>query len=506
MPRHNVTSESSTGLGSKESKKRKIKRPIWDPNVCYELSSSSPTCTSDEEAICISTLSLPSSPSCGVELLRMASIDYLRKQLTKLRKRRRMKEEKKEMKYGVMVVERWCMRYFLKHVCTEDDDPVIPNPSDDMEIDAGFVLDLMQAGGNTEEEVRLVVKDFYKLCKNEASAISKKAKAAEKTKKSLERVIVVRHKHSYDVMLSKNKKKLLKINPAHYDKLQAMYTRQQHRVLSKSTERGKTATVPFDDVEEFHRRLYCVLARYHSIQGHGFQAACTEHVFEVMHRHFGVNLECFASPLNSFYALHCSSFPDTDACFGSLGSFFNFYPQNGSFEANPPFISEIMLKMVLHIELLFSNANGRLSFIVVVPGWEECEAFQRLSASSFTQKVVPIAQADHGFCDGASHQRRDRYRISPYDTFFFFLQNEKAEEKWPITDTAILELKESMANGVPSPSMQARHDKSGRGTDDVARGVYKGKKSRATGEGVMKRKREEIRIKNQKRKCASRAA
>lgn len=63
-----------------------------------------------------------------------------------------------------------------------------------------------------------------------------------------------------------------------------------------------------------------------------------------------------------------------------------------------------------------------------------------------------------------------------------------------------------MANGVPSPSMQARHDKSGRGTDDVARGVYKGKKSRATGDGVMKRKREEIRMKNQKRKCASRAA
>jgi hypothetical protein len=213
-------------------------------------------------------------------------------------------------------------------------------------------------------------------------------------------------------------------------------------------------------------------------------------------------LECFASPLNSRYALHCSAFLDTDACFGSLGSFLNFYPISGSFEANPPFEPVVMLAMVQHMELLFSKAEGSLSFIVVVPGWKECEAFQLLTASAFTQKAVPIAQADHGFCDGASHQRRDRYRISPYDTFFFFLQNKKAAEKWPVTDTAISELKAAMANGVPSPSMQARHDKAGRGTDDVARGVYKGKKSKATGDGVMKRKREEIRTKNQKRSKA----
>jgi hypothetical protein len=521
MPRHEITTKSATGLGSKVAQKQKVKAGksnIWNPNVCYEIpvtkkqnakskkkkktKKKSPSISN--ETTCIST-PIPIGlrpPSCSEEFLRMGSSNHLRKQLTKLRKSHRSLEDREFVKHAVMAVERWWMRYFLHHpvlTCTEDDDPVIPNPNDDMKIDAGFVKDLVKAG-DTEEAARSAVKAFYILCKTAASAISEKAKS--EGKKNPENVIVVRHKHSCDVMLSKNKAKLLKINPAHYDKLKVMYTRQQKQMLPKKDNREKGDVEVLDD-SEFHRRLFCVLARYHSIQGHGFQAACTEHVFDVLHGHFGVNLECFASPLNSRYALHCSAFPDTDACFGSLGSFFNFYPTSGSFEANPPFEPVVMLAMVQHMELLFSKADGPLSFVVVVPGWKESEAFQLLTASAFTKKAVPIAQADHGFCDGASHQRRDRYRISPYDTFFFFLQNEKAAEKWPVTDTAISELKAAMANGVPSPSMQARHDKAGRGTDDVARGVYKGKKSKATGDGVMKRKREEIiQKKKQKRSKA----
>jgi len=499
MPRHKTTTECATGLGSKAARKQKVKAGksnIWNPSVCYiipEKKTKSSFTTKKE-----TNLNIP--PSCGVEFLRMTSSNFLRKQLTKLRKSYRNDENDGSMKPAVMAYERWLMRYFLQNtVTTDDDDPIIPSPSDDMEIDAGFVKDLVKTGGDTEETARTVVEDFYKLSKTAALAISK-----EKCKKScLEKVVVLQHRHSFDVILSKNKDKLLKINPDHYEKLKVMYMKQQSTeqklVGNKRKEKeGKIETV--FDVSEFHRRLFCVLSRYHSIQGHGFQAACTEHVFDVLHEYFDVNLECFASPLNSRYPRYCSAFPDTDACFGSLGSFFNFHPTSGSFQANPPFEPVVMLTMVQHMELLFSKADGPLSFIVVVPGWKECEAFQLLTSSPFMKKSVPIAQADHGFCDGASHQRRDRYRISPYDTYFFFLQNEKAAEKWHITQAAISELKAAMANGVPSPSMQVRHDKSGRGTDDLARGVYKGKKSKATGDGVMKRKREEIRVKKQRQK------
>jgi hypothetical protein len=42
-----------------------------------------------------------------------------------------------------------------------------------------------------------------------------------------------------------------------------------------------------------------------------------------------------------------------------------------------------------------------------------------------------VAAEDHGFCDGASHQRKDPYRESPYDTAVFVLQTEAGARKWP---------------------------------------------------------------------------
>lgn len=38
-----------------------------------------------------------------------------------------------------------------------------------------------------------------------------------------------------------------------------------------------------------------------------------------------------------------------------------------------------------------------------------------------------------GFCDGASHQRKDTYRQSPYDTVVFVIQTTKGAGKWRVT-------------------------------------------------------------------------
>ncbi|CAN0172925.1 unnamed protein product [Phaeothamnion confervicola] len=40
-------------------------------------------------------------------------------------------------------------------------------------------------------------------------------------------------------------------------------------------------------------------------------------------------LECFASPLNCRYSSFCSAFKDVDSRFGSIGSFFEFHPNEG---------------------------------------------------------------------------------------------------------------------------------------------------------------------------------
>ena len=75
----------------------------------------------------------------------------------------------------------------------------------------------------------------------------------------------------------------------------------------------------------------------------GFVASVRQAVgqdgFDALAARLGVTQECFASPLNCrFDRGHCSAFADTDGGFGSCGSFLQFEPAEGSYEANPPFV------------------------------------------------------------------------------------------------------------------------------------------------------------------------
>lgn len=65
--------------------------------------------------------------------------------------------------------------------------------------------------------------------------------------------------------------------------------------------------------------------------------------------------------------------------FGHVGSFFEFEPASGSFEANPPFEPVLMMAMAERMEKLLSTAEAAgapLSFSVVVPGWTETESWR----------------------------------------------------------------------------------------------------------------------------------
>ena len=77
-----------------------------------------------------------------------------------------------------------------------------------------------------------------------------------------------------------------------------------------------------DSYVDFHNRLFAMLLRYKSIQGHGYQAAAGPPVFDILKRRLGVGMECFASPLNAHFDRFASAFVDVDAPFGSCGSFF----------------------------------------------------------------------------------------------------------------------------------------------------------------------------------------
>ena len=72
----------------------------------------------------------------------------------------------------------------------------------------------------------------------------------------------------------------------------------------------------------------------HRIAG-GHHTALHGAVFDVLRDTLGVEAECFASPLNCRWPSFCSGHADADRPFGSLGSFFRFFPIEGAFECNP---------------------------------------------------------------------------------------------------------------------------------------------------------------------------
>eukprot|EP00928_Gymnodinium_smaydae_P083900 TRINITY_DN67145_c0_g1_i1.p1 TRINITY_DN67145_c0_g1~~TRINITY_DN67145_c0_g1_i1.p1 ORF type:complete len:398 (-),score=66.62 TRINITY_DN67145_c0_g1_i1:336-1433(-) len=211
-----------------------------------------------------------------------------------------------------------------------------------------------------------------------------------------------------------------------------------------------------------HERMFAMLLRYKSLQGHGFQAAIGKPVWEVLQKYLEVGCECFASPLNAYLPAFGSAFADVDSPFGSRGSFFNFKATAGSFAANPPFVHEVMDATAQHVLSILAAASSApggpaLSFAVIIPGWKENSGFQAMDKSAFLRDKFVIAASDHGFADGASHQRQDPYRYSPFDTCVFILQTDKAKRKWPTSDNEFeTALRSAFGACVPSESAVQR--------------------------------------------------
>jgi hypothetical protein len=217
---------------------------------------------------------------------------------------------------------------------------------------------------------------------------------------------------------------------------------------------------------QFLRSVYCLLARYEALKGAGYQCAIPGVAFDAAATKcgLGTTIECFASPLNCRYRRYCSAFVDVESKFGSYGSFFDdhaFFPLEGSFESNPPFVPETMTAMGEKIEKILNNPSaGSLSFLIVVPAWGAGIAFcDALEASRHMRAMARVPAAEHAYCDGAQHTRppppshhpyhknnidekgggRARnssdaeLRPSSWDTAVILLQNEAGAAKWPVS-------------------------------------------------------------------------
>jgi hypothetical protein len=182
------------------------------------------------------------------------------------------------------------------------------------------------------------------------------------------------------------------------------------------------------------------------LQGAGLQAALPGAVFDVLLRLYGCNLECFASPLNCRYERFFSAFPDTDAPFGSLGSFFDHdFTQGRCYQANAPFVDRFIHAMYDKMHQSLSNCDDPLMFVVFVPAWTETSGWKALRESLHCQEYVLVDQSAHYYTEGTQHRRKASKRIASFHTSIFFLQNETGKRKWEIDTSQVDELKRAFA-------------------------------------------------------------
>lgn len=95
----------------------------------------------------------------------------------------------------------------------------------------------------------------------------------------------------------------LVMNKTHYDKLCRLYRAATPPAGVDWGEPGVTSS----RAQRMDERIFCVMQRYETLSGatSGYQGALPDHTFEAMRATFGVNHECFASPLNCYYGNFC---------------------------------------------------------------------------------------------------------------------------------------------------------------------------------------------------------
>lgn len=415
-----------------------------------------------------------------------------------------------EMDLRIPPFERWL---FSQHRTDGSDDPILPDPRlDEEHAKAGRTLlrrELVD-GGASKSSAERVMSDLNKMAVKLLGRVQRASAMMDSVSSDLkgrQPLIQVRFDAGRRLYQLQHKATTVTVNQAHYDKLQTLHARfggQEQHQKQQQQQQAKGNEVEGHEKRLFHHRLFLLLLRYSSLaggteRGGGFQGAINEEAFEVLLRRFDCRMECFASPLNCRYPHFCSAFEDTDGCFGSVGCFFSFFPKEGMYEANPPFLPCVVERMAQHMEELLRATERPLGFVVVIPAWkgEEAEAgeagkeggkglpsaaqgkakaiaiapyhhnntnnnqnhhtkkskkkpkaiytasgssWRRLCVSPFCVRHVLLQAQSHGYVEGSQHKLPTRFKTSYFDTSVFVLQNEAGKEAWPVTEEAVREL------------------------------------------------------------------
>lgn len=312
--------------------------------------------------------------------------------------------KKMNIKFIPSAIPRWCL---TKKLLEEKGDPLIPNPKD--EFDSALYHELINYKTNEKDAKQILSKITQE---SKASFINLQKCKNEKTEK-----VLIKKLEDEAIISCGNIK--FNINKIHYDKLEKLY-------YKNSTES-----------EKFNDRLYLLLSRYNTLSAVGYQGGIPKKLFQYLSENFQLTHECFASPLNCTLDSYCSAFYDVDKYFGSKGSFFKYEILEGFYEANPPFIEEIMVMMSMRIIELLDQSKKELGFFIVLPAWEDTLTYSTLSESKYLQHLLKFESGKHIYVDGAQHKVKIQERLSEAPSFVFILQNDLGKEKWKFDEKAI---------------------------------------------------------------------
>lgn len=285
-------------------------------------------------------------------------------------------------------------------------DPIIPYEFD---VQDQSLIAIFEQKGIPSTKIKNLLRTICTLTTRECNALYKKINTIEKNKKKSAVEIV----QGEEIVYIEYETIMLKL---HYN----VYTKLKHKYNGQS----------------FHDDLFCMLLRYETLGSTTSQAALPVNIFQFLEEYMNIKQEMFASPLNAYFPIFNSAFYDTDSCFGSIGSFFDFFPEKGYYEVNPPFNEIFMQRMVEHIEYLLSNTRKILGFVVIVPRWDDeaSPMWKTLTQSFYTKDHFDIPPNRHYYFTGDSFRVSENERMwkARHTTSIFFLSNRKVSFKFNI--------------------------------------------------------------------------
>ncbi|KAH8059483.1 hypothetical protein JL720_13839 [Aureococcus anophagefferens] len=226
----------------------------------------------------------------------------------------------------------------------------------------------------------------------------------------------------------------------------------------------------------FLSKVFSMLLRYDDLAGDaGQHGAIPAAVFDVLRR-WGCDAECCATPFNATLGSYCSPFRDTDAPFGSVGSFFAFEPASGCYEINPPFtLNSDVVERHLRTLLDAAERGGRPLMFVMVHAAAHARHARDGATRALPARDGPCARylrRDFLLAAGAHHCREGKFYaralprayVPPMPSIVLFLATDAGARRWPATRELQAGIEDAFAwplrrppGGAEAPGGRVRH-------------------------------------------------